>query len=62
MTQMSSSGCFVHKEDEVNYELEPCYAHYGLKHGTLTPYLDDLENESYRTAFQVRIKTIDFVR
>ena len=62
MTQMSSSGRFVPKEYEVDYEQEPCYAHYGLKHGTLTRYSDDLENESYRTAIQVRIKTIDFVR
>ena len=62
MTQMSSSGRFVPKEYEVDYEQEPCYAHYGFKHGTLTRYLDDLENESYRTAIQVRIKTIDFVR
>ena len=62
MTQMSRSGCFVPKEYEVDYEQEPCYAHYGLKHGTLTRYLDDLENESYRTAIQVRIKTIDFVK
>ena len=62
MTQMSSSGRFVPKEYEVDYEQEPCYAHYGLKHGTLTRYSDDLENESYRTAIQVRIKTTDFVR
>ena len=33
MTQMSSSGHFVPKEYEVDYEQEPCYAHYGLKHG-----------------------------
>ena len=36
MTQMSSSERFVPKEYEADYEQEPCYAHYGLKHGTLT--------------------------
>ena len=62
MTEMSSSGKFVPKEHEVDYDLEPCYKHYGLKHGQLSRYSDDLENETFRTAIQVRIDTVDFVR
>ena len=62
MTQTSTSERFVPKEYEVDYEQEPCYAHFGLKNGPFTRYLDDLVNESYRTAIQIRIKTIDFVR
>ena len=37
MTQMSSSGRFLPKEYEVDYEQEPCYAHYGLKTWHLDP-------------------------
>ena len=62
MTEMTSSGKFVPKEHEVDYDLEPCYKHYGLKHGQLSCYSDDLENETFRTAIQVRIDTVDFVR
>ena len=62
MTEMSSSGKFVPKEYEVDYDLEPCYKHYGLKHRQLSRYSDDLENETFRTAIQVRIDTVDFVR
>ena len=62
MTEMSSSGKFVPKEYEVDYDLEPCYKHYGLNHGQLSRYSDDLENESFRTAIQVRIDKVDFVR
>ena len=62
MTEKSSSGCFVPKEHEVDYDLEPCYKHYGLKHGPCSRYSEELENETYRTAIQVRINSIDFVR
>ena len=62
MTEMSSSGRFVPREHEVDYEQEPCYKHYGLKHGQLSRYSEDLENETYRTAIQVRIQSVDFVR
>ena len=61
MTEMSSSGKFVPKEHEVDYDLEPCYKH-GMKHGQLSRYSDDLENETFRTVIQVRIDTVDFVR
>ena len=59
---MSSSGKFVPKEHELDYDLEHCYKHYGLKHGQLSRYSDDLENETFRTAIQLRIDTVDFVR
>ena len=62
MTEMSSSGKFVPKEHELDYDLEPCYKHYGMKHGQLSRYSDDMENETFRTAIQVRIDTVDFVR
>ena len=62
MTEMSNNGKFVPKEYEVDYDLEPCYKHYGLKHRQLSHYSDDLENETFRTAIQVRIDTVDFVR
>ena len=62
MTDMSIPGRFVPREYEVDYEVEPCYKHYGLRHGELNRYSNELENETFRTAIQVRYNTIDFVR
>ena len=59
---MSSSGKFVPQEYEVDYDQEPCYAHYGLRDGEVNRYTKMLENEKFRTAIQVRYDTIDFVR
>ena len=59
---MSSSGKFVPQEYEVDYDQEPCYAHYGLRDGEVNRYTKMLENEKFRTAIQVRYETIDFVR
>ena len=50
MTEMSSRGKFVPKEHESDYD--PCYKHYGLKHGQLSRYSDDMESENFRTAIQ----------
>ena len=62
MALMSSSGKFVPQEYEVDYDQEPCYAHYGLRNGDINRYTKMLENETFRTAIQVRYDSIDFVR
>ena len=62
MAQMSLSGKLVPREYEVDYDLEPCYSHYGLREGDINRYTKMLENEKFRTAVQVRYDTTDFVR
>ena len=62
MAQISLSGKLVPREYEVDYDLEPCYSHYGLRDGDINMYSKMLENEKFRTAVQVRYDTSDFVR
>ena len=62
MALMSNTGKFVPQEYEVDYDEEPCFAHYGLRNGEINRYTKMLENETFRTAIQVRYETIDFVR
>ena len=62
MTEMSRTGRFTPKEEEIDYENDPSYAHYGLKQGTVNPYSHKLEGETFRSAIQVRVQNIDFVR
>ena len=62
MTEISDTGRFRPKEEEIDYEAYPCYKQYGPRHGTVNIFTGKLENETFRTAIQVRVDYVDFVR
>ena len=52
MLEMSSSGRFIPKEYEVDYESQPCFKQYGLRHGEINRYSKQLDNEQQNMGYE----------